>query len=114
MVVLVARSKVVAFRVLGSGRAQIVARLIVGVRVTVSTGVEFLGTLMGVAWSKVISVLVQAKVEAGGASRVKRLGLGWVVELRLVSAGNPKHRKGSGRRGGGREGPVPGAGIFFG
>ena len=38
VVVLVAWSKVVAFRVLGSGRAQIVARLIVGVRGTVATG----------------------------------------------------------------------------
>ena len=28
-----------------------------------------------------------------------------------VSAGNPTHRKGNGRRGGGRKGPVPGAGI---
>ena len=39
MVVLVAWLKVVAFRVLGSGRALIVAELIVGVRGTVATGV---------------------------------------------------------------------------
>ena len=36
----------------GSGRALIVGRLIVGVRGTFATGVEFLGTLMAVAWSK--------------------------------------------------------------
>ena len=52
MVVLVAWSKVVASRGEGSGRAPIVARLIVGVRGTAATGVEFLGTLMAVAWSK--------------------------------------------------------------
>ena len=41
-------SKVVAFRVLGSGRDPVVARLIVGVPNAVATGEEFLGTLMGV------------------------------------------------------------------
>ena len=62
MEVLVAWSKVVAFRVLGSGRALIVATLIVGARGTVATGLEFLGTLMGVAWSKGLLELVPAKV----------------------------------------------------
>ena len=76
MVVEVAWSRVVAFLVLGCGRAQIVG-LIVGVRDTVATGVGFLGTMMGVAWGNVISVLAQAKVEAGRASRVKGLGLAW-------------------------------------
>ena len=76
MVVLVAWSRVVAFRVLRSGRVLIVAKLIVGVRDTVAAGVEFLGTLMGVAWGKVILVLVQAKVEASTAFRVRGLGLG--------------------------------------
>ena len=57
MVVLVAWSKVVTFLVLGSGRAQNVARLIVGVRGKVATGVEFLGTLMEVAWGKATLVL---------------------------------------------------------
>ena len=73
MVVLVAWSKVVAFRALKSGRALIVAKLIVGVRGTVAAGVEFLGTLMAVAWDKVILMLVQAKVEVCQASR----GWGW-------------------------------------
>ena len=44
--VLVAWSKVVAFRGLGSGLALIVARLIVGAHGTAATGVGFLGTLM--------------------------------------------------------------------
>ena len=52
MVVLVAWSKVVASRGHGSGRAQIVARLIVGVRGTAATGVEFFVALMAVAWGK--------------------------------------------------------------
>ena len=64
VVVLVTWLKVVAFRVLGSGRAQIVARLVVGVRGIVAAGVDFIGTLMGVARGKVNLVLVQAKVEA--------------------------------------------------
>ena len=41
-----------AFGELGIGRAQIVARLIVGVRDTVATGVEFLLTLVVMAWAK--------------------------------------------------------------
>ena len=55
---------------------KIVARLIAGIRVTVATGVEFFGTLMGVAWGKVILVLVQTKVEVCQAFRVKGFGLG--------------------------------------
>ena len=43
---MVAWSEVVAFRGLESGRAQIVARRIVGVRVTGATGVGFLVTLL--------------------------------------------------------------------
>ena len=76
MVVLLAWSRVVAFLVLGSGRAQIVVRPTVGVRSIVAAGVEFLGTLMGVPWGKVHLVLVQAKVEACRVSRVKGCGLG--------------------------------------
>ena len=67
MVVLVAWSKVVAFQVLGSGRVLIVAKVIVGVRGTVASGVEFLGTLMG--------VLVRAKVD--GARLSGSGGRGW-------------------------------------
>ena len=48
MVVLVAWLKVVASRGQGSG----LARLIVGVRGTAATGVEFLVTLMAVVWGK--------------------------------------------------------------
>ena len=64
MEVSVAWSRVVAFLVLGSGRARIVARLIVGVRVKVATAVESLGTLMGVAWDKVIFSASPGKGEA--------------------------------------------------
>ena len=60
MVVLVAWSKVVAFRGLGSGLALIVATLTVGVRDT--AGVWFLVTLMVMAWSKGFLELVRAKV----------------------------------------------------
>ena len=73
MAVLVVWSKMVAFRGLGSGLALIVARLIVGVHGTAVTGVEFLGTLMAVAWGKGSLVLVPAKVLV---FRVKELGLG--------------------------------------
>ena len=110
----------VAFRVLGSGRAQIVARLTVGVRGIVATGVEVLGTLMGVARGKVNLVLVQAM--GGGVPGFQGQGVGAGMSgVRLVgalgrdqtyvSAENPTHRKGSDRRGGGREGPVLGASV---
>ena len=52
MVVLMAWSKVVASRGQGSGRALIVARLIVVVRGTAAAGVEFLVTFVAVAWGK--------------------------------------------------------------
>ena len=74
VVVLVAWSKVVAFRGLGSGRALIVARLIVGVRGT-AAGVGFLGTLMAVAWGRGFLGLVPAKVVVCQAFRVR--GRGW-------------------------------------
>ena len=51
MAVLVAWSKVVAFRGLGSGLALIVARLIVGVHSTAATGVGFLVTSGQRRWS---------------------------------------------------------------
>ena len=73
MAVLVAWSKVVAFRRLVNGRALTVARLIVGARGTVATGVEFLGILMAVAWEKGFLELVRAKALV---FRVKGLGLG--------------------------------------
>ena len=120
MEVLVAWSKVVAFRVLGSGRAPIVARLIVGVRGTVATGVELLGTSMGVAWSKGFFGVglgkgvgvpgIQGQEVGAGMSGVRLVGaLG--RDQTYVSAGNPTHRRGNGRRGNGREGPVLGAGV---
>ena len=102
---------------LGSGLALIVARLIVEVHGTAVTGVGFLGTSMVMAWSKGFLELVRAKALV---FRVRGLGAG-MSSVRLVgalgrdqthvSAGNPTHRKGNGRRGGGREGPVPGAGV---
>ena len=73
MEVLVAWSKVVAFRGLESGRALIVAKLIVEVHGTVVTAVEFLGNLMAMEWGKGFSELVRAKVLV---FRVKGLGLG--------------------------------------
>ena len=46
----------------------------------------------------------------GGMSGVRLVGaLG--RDQTYVSAGNPTHRKGNGRRGGAQEGPVPGAGV---
>ena len=120
MVVLVAWSTVIELRGLGSGRALIVAKLIVGARGTAATGVEFLGILMAVAWGKGSWMLVRAKVEVCQAFRVRELGAG-MSGVRLVcalgrdqtyvSTGNPTHRKGNGRRGGGREGPVLGLGA---
>ena len=66
-------------------------------------------------------MLVQVKVGAGRSSR-DGFGAG-MSGVRLVgvlgrdqahvSAGNPTHRKGGGRRGGGREEPVPGAGGWL-
>ena len=69
-------SKVVAFRGLGSGRALIEAKLIVGVRGTAATGVGFLVTLMVMAWGKGFLELVRAKVVVCQAFRVRGLGLG--------------------------------------
>ena len=66
----------VAFRRLENGRALIVAKLIVGAHGTAATGVEFLGTLLAVAWGKGFLVLVRAKVEVCQALRVRELGLG--------------------------------------
>ena len=76
MVVLVAWLKVVVFLGLENGRARIVAKLIVGARGTAVTGVEFLRTLMAVAWSKGFLVLVRAKLEVCQTFRVRGLGLG--------------------------------------
>ena len=52
----------------------------------------------------------QAQGVGGGMSGVRLVGaLG--RDQTYVSTGNPTYRKGNGRRGGAREGPVPGAGV---
>ena len=66
----------VAWWGLENGPALIVAKLVVGARGTAAAGVEFLGTLMAVAWSKGFLMLVRAKVEVYQAFRVRGLGLG--------------------------------------
>ena len=82
MAVLVAWSKVVAFLVLGSGRALM-------------GKCTLLGKARGVVWLAFMVRLVGA------------LGR----DQTYVSTGNPSYRKSSGRRGGAREGAVPGAGV---
>ena len=53
---------------------------------------------------------LQSQGVGAGMSGVRLVGaLG--RDQTYVSAGNPTHRKGNGRRGAGREGPVPGAGV---
>ena len=64
----------VAFLVLGSGRARIVVRPIVGVRGIVATGVEFLGTLMGVAWARSIWCWSRQRWRRAGMSGVRLVG----------------------------------------
>ena len=67
--------RVVAFHVLGSGRARTTAKLIAGVRGTVVIGVRFFGTLTGAAWGKGTLEVAKAKVgwfgPAGRAFRLK-------------------------------------------
>ena len=67
--------RVVAFLVLGSGRARTVAKLIAVVRGTVVVGVGFLGTLTGAAWGKGTLEVAEANLgwfgPAGRAFRVK-------------------------------------------
>ena len=109
--------KVVAFKGLGSELAVIVARLIVGVHGTAAAGVGFLGTLMVIAWCKGFcgvglgkGVGLQGQGVGAGMSGVRLVGaLG--RDQTYVSAGNPTHRRGNGRRGNGREEPVPGARV---
>ena len=112
-------SKVVASRGQESGRALIVARLIVGVRGTAASGVEFLGTLMAVAWCKGFLVWPgqrwwysrhSGSGVGAGMSGVKLVGaLG--RDQTYVSAGNPTHRKGNGRRGNVRDTAVGRVGV---
>ena len=119
--VLLALGKEAVSPVLGSlvsGRAQIVVKTIVGARGTVVTGVDVLAILTWQGWGK----LMLGKARLGGIASFHSPGVGGGMSgIRLVGAlgrdqtyvspGNPSYRKSNGRRGGAREGGVPGAGV---
>ena len=114
--------RVVVSRVLGSsvsGHARTVAKLIVGARSTVATDVGVLVILIRLGLGKctllgkareVVWLVSMVKGSGGGMSGVRLVGaLG--RDQTYVSTGNPTYRKNNGRRGGSREGVVPGAGV---
>ena len=116
--------KVVVFWVLGSsvsGHARTEAKPIVGVRGTVATDVGVLVILIRLGLGK-CTLLGKAREvvwlgfmsrSRGGMTCVRLVGaLG--RDQTFVSTGNPSYRKGNGRRGGAREGAVPGAGVGLG
>ena len=111
MVVLVAWSRVVAFRVLGNGRAPIAARLIVGVRGIVAAGEEFQAGHFGAGPGKGGSVPgFQGQGVGVGMSGVKFVGaLGRDQTYVSAGASHAQERQWQARRW-----PVPGAGVAYG
>ena len=122
MAVLLAWVRVDLSQVLGSlvnGHAPTVANLTVGVRGTVATdaGPRYFdvagagqGHSGGQGKGGGMAGFHGQGVGAGmsGSRLVGALGR----DQTYVSTGNPSYRKGNGRRGGAREGAVPGAGVF--
>ena len=122
MAVLLAWVRVAVFRVLGSlvsGHSRAVAKLIVGVRGTVATDAGVLVILMWLGLGK-CTLVGKVREVAWLVSMVKGVGAR-MSGVRLfgalgrdqtcVSTGNHSYRKNNGRRGGAREGAVPGAGV---